>query len=141
MSVSAYVSCTPERLDEIRQLDENDAPTVLADAKDELLDEVEDLRSACSKWREIFTGYPHDAQQALRDLRERLVRAERAIGPEILDKGAWLPCTGCHASDEGHSTGPWSARLRCNLGAGCRECGGLGATWHPSSADVEEDSP
>jgi len=51
------------------------------------------------------------------------------INPEVFDDGWWRSCTGCHELDEGHPTGPWSTALRCNLGVGCRECGGIGAVW------------
>lgn len=47
------------------------------------------------------------------------------------DGGAWRSCTGCHETNEGYSTGhfPYSAALKCELGSGCRECGGIGAVW------------
>lgn len=48
---------------------------------------------------------------------------------EVLSEGAWRPCTGCHESNEGHPTGPFSTALKCNLGSGCHECGGIGAVW------------
>ena len=51
------------------------------------------------------------------------------IDPEVFEHGYWRSCTGCHESNEGHATGPYSSALRCNLGFGCHECGGLGATW------------
>lgn len=41
--------------------------------------------------------------------------------------GIWRSCTGCHALNEGHATGPYSALLKCHLGGGCSECGGIGA--------------
>lgn len=43
--------------------------------------------------------------------------------------GNWLPCTGCHELNEGHPTGRYSNTLKCHLGLGCTECGGLGAIW------------
>lgn len=50
--------------------------------------------------------------------------------------GAWCSCSGCHEMNEGHPTGPWSDILKCNLGFGCRECGGIGAVW--DSTDYSE---
>jgi hypothetical protein len=44
-----------------------------------LLDEVAMLRQACVKWQEIFTGFPHDAQQALRDLKARNAELRAAL--------------------------------------------------------------
>lgn len=43
--------------------------------------------------------------------------------------GNWMSCTGCHELDEGHPTGRYSTALKCYLGLGCTECGGLGAVW------------
>jgi len=43
--------------------------------------------------------------------------------------GQWRACTGCHESNEGWPTGPYSKIMRCYLGNGCNECGGIGAIW------------
>ena len=43
--------------------------------------------------------------------------------------GAWRSCSGCHELNEGHPTGAWSNVLKCHLGLGCSECGGIGAVW------------
>lgn len=43
--------------------------------------------------------------------------------------GFWRTCSGCHESNEGHSTGPFSRVFNCTLGGGCSECGGIGAIW------------
>lgn len=51
-------------------------------------------------------------------------------------KGIWRTCTGCHESNEGHPTGPYSDALKCHLGGGCFECGGIGAVW--DMTDYEE---
>lgn len=44
-------------------------------------------------------------------------------------KGIWSTCTGCHESNEGYPTGPYSTVMKCHLGGGCFECGGIGAVW------------
>lgn len=44
-------------------------------------------------------------------------------------KGIWRTCTGCHESNEGYPTGPFNDTLKCHLGGGCFECGGIGAVW------------
>lgn len=44
-------------------------------------------------------------------------------------KGIWRTCTGCHESNEGYPTGPYSTVMKCHLGGGCFECGGIGAIW------------
>lgn len=45
--------------------------------------------------------------------------------------GFWRSCSGCHETNEGHETGhfPYSKILKCHLGGGCSECGGIGAVW------------
>ena len=43
--------------------------------------------------------------------------------------GQWRTCTGCHESNEGMPTGPYSSIMKCYLGNGCDECGGIGAVW------------
>lgn len=52
-------------------------------------------------------------------------------------EGFWRSCTGCHETFEGYSVGsyPWNAALKCELGAGCRECGGIGAVWDDTDYD------
>lgn len=51
-------------------------------------------------------------------------------------KGLWRTCTGCHESNEGYPTGPYSIVMKCHLGGGCFECGGIGAIW--DTTDYEE---
>ncbi|AZV00370.1 hypothetical protein pthi1_p05 [Paracoccus phage vB_PthS_Pthi1] len=43
--------------------------------------------------------------------------------------GFWRPCSGCHESNEGYPTGPYHPVLKCHVGLGCSECGGIGAIW------------
>jgi|GEM_PF-2506417 len=45
--------------------------------------------------------------------------------------GFWRTCSGCHETCDGHPVGdyPYSEILKCDLGAGCSECGGIGAVW------------
>lgn len=50
--------------------------------------------------------------------------------------GFWQSCTGCHELNEGVPTGPYSRVLKCHLGMGCSECGGIGAIW--DTTDYEE---
>lgn len=45
------------------------------------------------------------------------------------DKGCWRSCSGCHELNEGVPTGPYSHVMKCHLGGGCFECGGIGAVW------------
>lgn len=67
-------------------------------------------------------------------------RIALVVEQESLDGAAcgWRPCTGCHETNEGASTGfyPRSKIFGCELGSGCRECGGLGVVWEhwPASA-------
>jgi len=52
---------------------------------------------------------------------------------EVVDGGSghWRSCSGCHETDQGQETGayPYSQTFRCYIGAGCSECGGIGAVW------------
>lgn len=52
--------------------------------------------------------------------------------------GFWRTCTGCYESEDGYPNGhyPTSKVLGCTLGAGCSECGGIGATF--DSIDYED---
>ncbi|WGS55069.1 hypothetical protein LFL96_36955 (plasmid) [Paraburkholderia sp. D15] len=45
--------------------------------------------------------------------------------------GEWQTCADCHESVDGYPVGkyPYSETLRCELGAGCVNCGGIGAVW------------
>jgi hypothetical protein len=56
---------------------------------------------------------------------------ELACVAETLSKGGglWMTCSGCHESNEGAPSGPYSKIMRCYLGNGCDECGGIGAIW------------
>jgi len=50
---------------------------------------------------------------------------------------ATLPCTGCHHTDEGYSTGQfqYDPKAKCEVGFGCHECGYTGkrrwSMWVP----------
>jgi hypothetical protein len=63
--------------------------------------------------------------------------AEQSLGIELQgvaeqladNAGFWHSCSGCHNLNEGHPTGEYSAILKCHLGMGCSECGGVGAVW------------
>lgn len=45
--------------------------------------------------------------------------------------GFWRTCSGCHETVDGHPVGhyPYSKVMKCDLGAGCGDCGGIGAVW------------
>lgn len=45
--------------------------------------------------------------------------------------GFWRTCSGCHETEDGYPNGdyPYSKILKCDLGGGCSECGGIGAVW------------
>lgn len=62
-------------------------------------------------------------------IRGEAINTERVRKAMEDGKGFWLSCSGCHELNEGHPTGRYSAALRCHLGLGCTECGGIGAVW------------
>lgn len=45
------------------------------------------------------------------------------------NRGFWRSCSGCHELNEGIPTGPYHPGLKCYIGLGCHECGGIGAIW------------
>lgn len=52
--------------------------------------------------------------------------------------GAWVACTGCQESVDGHVSSrdyPYSAVFGCQPGGGCSECGGLGVKWDNTDWD------
>lgn len=53
--------------------------------------------------------------------------------------GFWRSCSGCHESNEGMATGPFSETFKCHLGVGCSECGGIGAIWDTTDYDAMAD--
>lgn len=92
-------SCTHDKLIRLSRLD-TAHPTFnsfaawssFASLVPPLLDDNAQLRQACAKWQEIFESYPHDAQQALRELRGRLVAmtAARDRACSMLDDAVQL---------------------------------------------------
>ncbi len=66
-----------------------------------------------------------------------LTRERDAVWPTAEDvaeasedgKGFWKSCCGCHETNEGVPTGPLHPVLKCCVGGGCAECGGIGAIW------------
>lgn len=50
------------------------------------------------------------------------------------EAGHWRECSGCYETEDGYPVGhyPYSPALKCHLGAGCSECGGIGAIWDSS---------
>jgi hypothetical protein len=60
-------------------------------------------------------------EAALRGVKEALEEGD----------GIWRTCSGCYETVDGHPAGhyPHSKIFNCTLGAGCNECGGIGAVW------------
>lgn len=88
--------------------------------RDGLLDALErvseedraQLREACATWQSIFTGFPHDAQQALRDARRRLDGFQQALLILAETLGAVAK-----ARDEACDIAERLADLECDSGA------------------------
>ncbi|MES2845625.1 MAG: hypothetical protein V4747_11400 [Pseudomonadota bacterium] len=59
------------------------------------------------------------------------------------ESGFWRSCTGCHETEDGHDVGhyPYSRALKCKLGGGCSECGGLGAVWDNLDYSLVNENP
>ncbi|KWK79401.1 hypothetical protein WM16_07605 [Burkholderia ubonensis] len=79
-----------------------------------------------------FGGYPIEQPAAAPAIELSRVK-------ETLESGGgfWRTCSGCHESEDGHPVGeyPYSEVLQCDLGAGCAECGGIGAVWDNTDYD------
>jgi len=67
-----------------------------------------------------------EADALIVGLRERIAGVV-----EFQGHGFWTTCSGCYESEDGYPNGyyPHSEVLGCTLGAGCSECGGIGAVW------------
>lgn len=59
---------------------------------------------------------------------------------EVLAEGGgfWRSCCGCYETEDGHPVGryAYSVVMKCALGVGCNECGGLGAVWDSADYDL-----
>lgn len=60
---------------------------------------------------------------------------------ELVEEGAgfWRPCSGCQEGEDGYVSTrdyPYNKTFRCQPGAGCRECGGLGVIWDDTDYDA-----
>jgi hypothetical protein len=76
-----------------------------------------------------------DRQKACSDVPVELQGVSEALNGGA---GFWRTCTGCYESEDGHPVGdyPYSENLGCDLGAGCSECGGIGAVWDDADYDA-----
>lgn len=88
---------------------------------------IRDARSCAGKARSV-------AAKAIKLLQEQPAMAVELVGiTEQLKEGNgfWHSCSGCYETEDGHPVGsyPYSSTMKCTLGAGCSECGGLGAVW------------
>ncbi|MCO7494751.1 Lar family restriction alleviation protein [Stenotrophomonas maltophilia] len=95
-----------------------------------VVEQLEDMERGCR----IHPDYLDDARLAQAALAARQPvgePVELACVAETLTNGAglWMTCSGCHESNEGAPTGPYSTIMQCHLGNGCDECGGIGAIW------------
>lgn len=74
------------------------------------------------------------AREAVPNLLDEVERCQGLkIRADVFEHGLWRTCSGCHESNEGHATGPYDESLRCHVGIGCHECGGVGAIWEEHS--------
>lgn len=96
--------------------------------------------------REVFAVSCSAAKEAIDYLEQLLLRAlpptqeaapaggiplDPATVADLAEDGIWRTCPGCYETEDGRPVGeyPYSHVMRCPLGSGCRECGGLGAYW------------
>lgn len=95
------------------------ARPVLESAANRVRDVAAAIRALAAQVQPAPAPEPVSVWPSKRDVKEAI---EGAIG-------CWRPCSGCHELNEGHPTGPFHPALRCHVGGGCSECGGIGAIW------------
>ncbi|MGO3891611.1 MAG: hypothetical protein ACTJHW_11605 [Paenalcaligenes sp.] len=83
-----------------------------------------------------------DMDMLSKELASRAAPIELRVVTDILAEGggSWVTCSGCHESNDGYPTGPYSQVMKCNLGVGCHECGGIGAIWDTTDYDEMADA-
>lgn len=109
-----------------------------------ILAEIERLDRALKS-----TGTParrHTATMPTVPPRKSYTKELAGVAEQLAEgSGWWDACTGCHETEGGMPVGsyPYSEALRCSLGRGCTECGGIGAMWHRAKEwlpTVEEEA-
>jgi hypothetical protein len=120
-----------------------------ADGAGELLRMVAtNIRSNLYSLPSIASDWVYKIDVAIAALRQPVPDAVRELPIELADvaheladgSGSWTPCSGCYETSDGYNVAgfPYSDVFRCNLGGGCRECGGIGAVWEEAaSASLE----
>jgi|GEM_PF-6563020 len=59
-------------------------------------------------------------------------RVKEVVAEAAIDgSGMWRSCSGCYETSDGYNVNgnPFSEAFGCIMGAGCHECGGIGAVW------------
>lgn len=92
--------------------------------------------------REIIENAPPFADTNAEDGPAQAPAIELQGIAETLKEGGgfWRSCSGCHELNEGVPTGPYSDTLKCHLGGGCGECGGIGAVWDTTDYQAMADA-
>lgn len=77
------------------------------------------------------TRLSKDLAESERDKAWRLTEPDEDLKEIMEESGFWKSCSGCHETNEGASTGWYSVHpfFKCEQGAGCGECGGIGVIW------------
>ncbi|NMZ72944.1 hypothetical protein HBO32_07525 [Pseudomonas nitroreducens] len=99
--------------------------SIMSSAEAQML--VRDIRKDLKLGRNV-------AAKAIRLLQERPSLPVELVGITAQleeGNGFWHSCSGCYETEDGHPVGqyPHSSTMKCPLGSGCSECGGLGAVW------------
>lgn len=93
---------------------------------------VKKLKELGAEIRPLYAA-PVAAQQSEPSAGAQPLPVELLAVAETVAKGGgfWAPCTGCYDTEDGRPTQRYehSDVFGCELGNGCRECGGLGAVW------------
>jgi hypothetical protein len=123
-------------------------PAPAADGAGELLSMIDDVAADLTDHKSLAYEKLRKVRAAIAALRQPVPDAVRELPIELADvaheladgSGSWMPCSGCYETSDGYNVAgfPYSDVFRCNLGGGCRECGGIGAVWgEAASASLE----
>lgn len=97
---------------------------------------LEWIKKAVAAGRKVVANRPVEPTQG-----KVATPAEFTIPERFFEEGRWRSCTGCHELDDGHPTGLYADALRCHVGVGCHECGGLGAIYETFPDEAYERAP
>lgn len=83
-------------------------------------------------WQDRARAADKAEKRDLEPAAEELQKTSAGVAAVVEESGGyWHACSGCYETEDGHPSQnyPHSRIFACQVGAGCSECGGLGAVW------------